>query len=544
MRRLSSVRSLRRRSERGATAVVTALVVVVLVMCAAFTVDLGQQRVARADMQALADVVALDLARELDGRTVAQLEAAGITTSLAAASRARNDDVIGDDARVPTLTVRLGRLDDGSFTELTAPTDKPSAVRVVADTEVGFAFGGVTGAGSGGAARSAVAMSEGGACFGIGSYAAKLDTATSPILGPLLGALGSEVVLTAGNYDGLANVDVDLLEFLGVDLGAVTMEEVLEGSQLVGLGDFYLATADALTAGQTAQVQLLESIAAEVESARVRVSDLLNLSTGSASGLESSLNLLDLVTAAAAAATGEAGLTVDQTSVDLGPLAGVAVELSAIEAPARGCGRKNDPAATATSQAATVSLSLSALDLDIPGLLGTEVALDGEVRVVPAQGRLTDVRCAPAGANVMVTGGLLEVDLTLEVTVEATVLGFRIPVVSGPIRITGTTTAAGEAVFNIIEDADYDRAVSVGYDSSGMPDLSTSTAALTLIGLPVGILLDPILSALVDGLVDPLIESLDSALLTPLLRNLGIDLTGADVFLRRFPVCDAPRLVE
>ena len=64
------IRRLRRRDESGAVALVVALVTVAVVLpIAAMGVDLGMQRVARRDMQAIADMVALDMSRHLDGQT-------------------------------------------------------------------------------------------------------------------------------------------------------------------------------------------------------------------------------------------------------------------------------------------------------------------------------------------------------------------------------------------------------------------------------------------------------------------------------------------
>ena len=66
--------------ERGAVAVFLAVTVALVVGIGTLAVDLGMQRVVRRDMQALADVAALDLARELDGRTISELAAElGIT---------------------------------------------------------------------------------------------------------------------------------------------------------------------------------------------------------------------------------------------------------------------------------------------------------------------------------------------------------------------------------------------------------------------------------------------------------------------------------
>ena len=55
----------RRHDERGAILPLTALIMVIVVGFTAFATDLGVQRVAARDMQAVADVAALDAARKL-----------------------------------------------------------------------------------------------------------------------------------------------------------------------------------------------------------------------------------------------------------------------------------------------------------------------------------------------------------------------------------------------------------------------------------------------------------------------------------------------
>ena len=98
------------RDETGAVAVLAAALALVLLVSAAFAVDLGRQRVVRADMQALADVVALDAARVLDGRpasrVLAPLPTDGLPSLSAAvsASVARNGSSLGEVVSVtPTL---------------------------------------------------------------------------------------------------------------------------------------------------------------------------------------------------------------------------------------------------------------------------------------------------------------------------------------------------------------------------------------------------------------------------------------------------------
>jgi uncharacterized membrane protein len=526
---------MKRREERGSVAIVTAASCLVLVMIAAFAVDLGMQRVARRDMQSLADVVALDLVRELDGaHTVAQLTP--LMPDLARQSRERNESTIGE---TPDLAVELGKLDTGGNFVVLSGTAIPTAVRVTAATSVGFAFV----PGSGGAVRSAVAGLEAGACFNIGSYAARLDTSSSPILGTLLGALGSNVALSALDYNGLATTDISLVDLLSVELAAGTVNELIQGNQLIGLGDFYLAAANALErqGGSAAQVALLEQLAASVNHRQLNAGDLLALGTGADSGLDAALNLYDLVTAGAAAATGQHAIEIPQLGVNLGPIANVQSSLSIIEPLKSGCGRKNDVDASASSTQVELELSAAAADVSVPGLLRTNVSLSGTVGAASAHGRLTDVRCNPAGITVAVSDGLIDVDLRLEVTVYAKVLFLTIPVVTGPIKIKGHKSSNGTAVINIVGD-DYETGTRVGNGNSGLPVLTVDTSGVHLIGVPAGVVLAPILDALTNGLVNPMIQSLDTALVGPLLNSLGLDLSGADVFARPIPKCGEPAL--
>jgi uncharacterized membrane protein len=439
------------------------------------------------------------------------------------------------------LGVDLGELNaSGDFVKLTASAAVPTAVKVTSSTSVGFAFV----PGSGDAVRSAVANADSGACFTIGSYAARLDTSTSPILGTLLGAMGSNVALGVADYNGLVTTDVSLLDLLSVELAAGTVNELIKGNQLIGLGDFYLAAAQVLEnqGGSAAQVLLLEQMAASVDNVQFNAGDLLALGNGADSGLDADLNLYDLVTAAAAAATGQNAIVIPQLAVNLGPLANVQSSLYVIEALKPGCGRKNSVGATASSTQVSLTLSATAADVTVPGLLRTNVSLSGTVGAASAEGQLTDVRCNPPGITVAVTDGLIDVDLTLQVSVYANVILLgTIKVAEGPITIKGSKSSNGVAVINIVGD-DYETATRVGNGSSGLPALTVNTSGFKLIGLPLGVLLAPILNSLTAGLVNPLVAGLDTVLVAPLLNSLGLDLSGADVRARPTPKCGEPAL--
>ncbi len=171
-------REARCRGDRGAITLLTVLIVSVLFAAAAIVVDIGMQRVTRRDLQALADVVALDLAREITGgRTQADLAPAGDFTNPASAvsrSVARNDDVLGIDLDVD--------VDWGSWdgTVWNTATDPPSAVQVTARAETDYALT----SGTGSAVRRAYAVASNSACYRLGTFVAAVKSGDSTVLGP------------------------------------------------------------------------------------------------------------------------------------------------------------------------------------------------------------------------------------------------------------------------------------------------------------------------------------------------------------------------
>ncbi|KRF17862.1 hypothetical protein ASG90_05895 [Nocardioides sp. Soil797] len=537
------------RDERGAVAALVAIVtVLVLVPLTSLAIDIGYQRVAARDMQAVADVVAMDMARQLDGTSTTGLLSGGSWNAALANSLSRNDDnVVGPAlAATPCPAVLTANLSPGRICAVpgiykggvfTRSGNEPAThVLVKTQTEINYFFPVFADKGSTG--KQAIAEAPAGACFAIGSYAARVRTGESPLLGPLLGIVDSDLNLDVGDYNALARANVSLLDLLSADTSVGTIDEVIKGDKLVGLSDFYLATASALAknTAYAAQATLLQSIGLKVPNIPVKLGDLLDLDTGGSSGLDAGLNVLDLVSAAAMAANGENAITIPQLKVNLGPLAQVQVQAHVTEPPKIGCGRK-DQAESQTSQVG-LSIDTSAATLDL--LVGkTAVELSGTIEVGAAKGKLTDVSCNPnKSIKVAVSDGLLKVDLKLEVTIK--VLG--IPVVGGPIRISGSVPTNGEAQKIIVNDADYDTPASVGNGQSGLPVLSVNTTAVKLIGLPVGVVLGPIINGLLEGLVNPVIQGLDAAVVSPLLSTLGVQVSGADVFALREPKCGIPAL--
>src|SRR5690606_10599478 len=149
-------------------------------------------------------------------------------------------------------------------------------------------------------------------------------------------------------------------------------------------------------------------------------------------------------------------------------------------------------------------------------------------------------RRAPPGITVDVRDGLINVALTLQVKIDA-VFGL-LPVIDVPVTISGTSPPSGQVRVDVT-DGDYNKPGTGGHNNSGLPWLDVDTSKLKLLGIPLGILTNWVVDPLLNRVVNPLIQGLDQVLLSPLLRMLGLSLSGADVYAKPVPVCDAAFLI-
>ncbi|WP_300680213.1 pilus assembly protein TadG-related protein [Nocardioides sp.] len=445
--------------QRGAVAVMVGALVVILVVASAFAVDLGKQRVARADLQALSDAVALDAARLLDGRTAQQIIAGDAThASLAttvAKSRQRNADVLGtiDDVTgtlIYTTTDANGALvPKRTSAGVLVPVpggSVPDAVLVASTGTVGFAFAPVVGIKSGSAGRAAIANRQPAtACLKIGSYIAGIDSADSLLLNPLLNVLlGSNLSLTAAGYNGIAGVDLTLLDLLKqvpplVGLGATVGDYTQLLGTNVSVSVLLQAAINALPSStpQTvvANLGLLKQAITKAEVSlgllnAVKLGDLLGLNVGNGTALGADVNLMDLIMTSVQIANTKSAvslpLTLDTAALSALGLPSnllnlkVQAKVDVIKKPARGCGPVGTQVPTdstsvelgigaGTGIAGTIlnavlaglggSLSITDTNTANPANADGKLALGATVKVAAAQSTatLTGITCAAAG---------------------------------------------------------------------------------------------------------------------------------------------------
>lgn len=579
---------LRRREERGVVAIALALIsCFVMIPVAALAVDIGVQRVARSDMQSVADVVALDLARKLDGTTtVAEWEMRSPSLQqLADASAAQNDSAVGNET---TVVPELGIVDPhtGDFDPLEPGSDEvPNAVRVEASTAVDFAIMG----GSGGAARSAVARAETVGCFQLGSFAAALNPASAsyPLVTSVLAPLLGNTTLNAISYAGIADSRISLLDLVRAEhIGVGTVSELLELDDLTA-ADVFLAAASVLAArGEVANANVFQAAAASVVApVRIDLGDLLGLSTASDAALETEVKVLDLLVGTAFLANGENLLATDNLQAGLASVGVTTTSLQIIEKPQFACD---------SDQAETAQLKLSSqAKVSIPSnpvyneggsrlvLVDNHIALDVNVELAGARGRLVEIACNPDRFEVDVWSELARLGVEGRIHLEGKIaldrnslplllraglpsifeVGVSFDAVirsdaSQPASVTPTRATVE------IPPGSYDTPVRVGSGDHVLPnitvalDVPTISTKVVVAGMEISALTDaimvplvtpllqhavPELSSRVGPLVNPLIAKVNG-IVDQLADGLGLSLGGADVYGLPTPRCNSPKL--
>ncbi|MGO4258314.1 hypothetical protein [Marmoricola sp. RAF53] len=524
------------RDERGVVAVAVALITCfMLIPLAAYAVDIGVQRVARRDAQSVADLVALDLARLLDGRKYGQLS--GGLQAAADKSAARNSGPGGTPTVVPELGTLAGTFDPNNpganFVKMTDPNLVPTAVRVTVKSSVTFTI--MPGRGS--VTRTALAKTDSSACYDIGSYSLNLNSQRSALLNALV---GDALNLSAITYTGLANANVKLLG-LATELNAGTVDELLNLKDL-SLNQLYLASARALqkSGGNAANVALLNQLATANLGAlpHVKLGDLLNLQSGNNAALGTNLNLLDLVATSAFVANGNNALAIPNLGLNAIPgVLNVTGSLKIVEKPHHTC--TSDLVNTSQID---LQLHVTVADLDLL-LFRAVTTVDLSLQVGTGTARRTNAFCGnPSGIDVSVGSGLAQLSLSPNIVLK--LLGLPLVEVYGGV---GTTAPPASTTLQYRNPPDSLGVVKSSGSGVILPQLQLSDLHLNLLGLlPLGVsqagILSAVLSSIVTPILNPVIAVLNSALLTPLTDLLGLNLGGADVIFKDEPDCTNPVL--
>lgn len=544
----------RRRDERGAVALFTAVAMALLVAVAAFGVDLGMQRVVRRDMQAVADAVAFDMARQVDGRNATTILASQTWADAKTDTVERNaGSSLGS---TPTIQVELGTVDsEYAFTPVSG-TAVPTAVRVTASASVDFSFT----SGSGSAERSAVSVARSQACYKLGSWGARLSTASNAnLIYQVLSEHGIGASVGAVTYQSLAGAHVDLAA-LSTALGLASPESL--ATTTVSLSALLDAAATVVgsngsTGAQVTALNLVRANLGALANETFSLANLASVASGAGSGLSAAVNLADLVIGAVLLADGNSAVDVPALAAGISQLADVSAPLNLIQTAKTACGF----AGSTPNSSNQVTLALSAQLADglsvatslISGVLnlaGVEVSSPANspvtlsVSSAVASSTLDAVTCLSSSRSVAVgtSGGLLSATLTVPVQVKLNLLLGLLPItIKGDIVAKLTPSGVVTTVNISVPSQAYDTPYSNGGSAVQLPAAAVSAPTISIGSLSLT-QATQVLDVVATTIVAPILSGLNSAVLAPLSDLTGLRSAGADVFLLDHPSCTSPAL--
>jgi uncharacterized membrane protein len=568
----------RRDREQGAVAILMALVICfVMLPLAGLAVDIGVQRVARRDAQAIADVVALDMARRL-GASITP------TDAMAAESAGHSARGVGRDAVVhvftgyippgatPVSDQSLGCGTAGRYNSYFTQPDAShaaNAVLVTASRAADFALMG----GSGSVCRSAIAGNDGTTCFKLGSYAAAVNSAGSSVLGPLNDIFGLK--LTLASYQGLANATVRLAD-IAADPRIGGTDALLTGN--VSVANLVRAMTDVLnkqSPANTVAISALGTVLSAVTTLpNITMSKVISVAKDDRAALNTQFSVLDLLAGAVLVADGNHAVTIPNLWANVAGTGNTKIsDLSVIQKASLACGRPNSNAAQADQaqlkgtvtfdQMNSPSINIGVANLKTGvgnGLLNVSLAsAHGALVSPPAVQCKSGTLADPDSFTVNVSSSLASVSLVtqLPVTGNVSVLGLGVVSLNLVVDVTVSNVKPGNTTpANLRVPPNDTTPVSTGstirLNSANASVAIDPASTAKLLGLDVlnNPLLVPTLNAILGAVTDtfvaktvtPLVANINDLLTGPLATLLGVDVGGADVYAVGRPQCAVPGL--
>lgn len=295
--------------QRGAIGLVAVLTLAMAMVFGLLAVDGGRLYMEKRKLQRVADMAALEAA----GQSATCNGIGPQAAALASAAAARNGFTVGTGN---TLATTCGSVTTGanSLRSFAANPAIAEAIRVVATSNVPTSFAaGVRSLAAGQAIPSTIPLSAQAvaaaplpprAMLRLGSTLATMDTRKSNLLNALIDPLGGRVTLDAVGWQGIANTNIKLLDFLDqlaitANVSAGNYDELLGKS--LHATDLIQAAATVLARnGAAADVvtNLGKVVVGADNSTVIKLSDMLDLKNGtSTAGLDTSLKVIDLVQA-------------------------------------------------------------------------------------------------------------------------------------------------------------------------------------------------------------------------------------------------------
>ena len=529
------MRERKRRDERGATFVITAISMVLLLWAGAMGVDIGFTVDSNQQAQAIADTGALDMARYINIADGYKSSNPSITTYLnGKLANVSTDNALNGSGA--TLSYAVGTWSSsGGWKAATGPCyaqlhtlNVPcTAVKVTATQTVPRIFAG----GSASVTRSSVGYLNPTTAFSIGTYLANLNTQQGPVLNAIMSQISGSANLTLAGYEGLADTYVTVKQLIAASAvaGVVLSPSSVLTTSLTSAQWLSLFKAAAYT-----QELSLNCASSPEPSPCVAYTSLQSLSGGgstslelcqlvsingstctsgalSQGGLDASVDALQTLQTAAELANGASGIDLG-TSLGLSGVTDAKLVLSVVRPPQVAWGAfGTTPAASATS--AQVQ---STLKLTIPGVGEIDVALGS------AQGTatLTSITCNQTNnsfSQTVITGN------TSAATGSVTLTDAALGLANDPVATTSVSGVANTAI--PFTPPVPPTTSEFGAPSNANPfQIGSTSPTFTITTL--GGLASGITAVLASN--NPLIVQLQSAM-SGILQAAGVTVAGADI---------------
>jgi uncharacterized membrane protein len=539
---MAARRKVSRRDEKGAILPITVVLLAATLTLASYVIDIGGDRVVIRDMQSVADVVALNLARNLDGRAAsgyAGFNSAGPSTTLFSAEKSSSvARQAGLFASPDTVSARLAVANQqtGEFIRWASAGDIPNAVRVYASGSSAFRMLPSTPE-STTLQRSALAV-IGRPIVCISAGATVADLTPGGTLDLLLGRLIGLDRLSIVSPSGIAALSAQVpLGDLATQLGVGTVDEIATAN--VSAQGFLVAAATVLSnKGEVAGATVLNAIAAHLSGATsLNIGSILNLATGVGSAADLNIDAFSLAQAVIEVSNKNSFINL-AVPVSVPGLASIVLKAKVIEAPQIACG----PVGT-RARSAQVQISLTTDVTALGGLVASAKVDPLLLTVGDGYGTVTSITCSLGAATVGVSAdtavGRLKLHLLTTLLLGLTRLEVDVPdPASKPDGAAIGNSASVPMTFNFPAGSTSLPAGQTAGTGLGNLGLSSITPIkIVVIGLNVGGLLSGIVQPLL-GIVDPLV----SAILNPVLQGLGLRLGTVEIQPTTRPACNEPVL--
>jgi uncharacterized membrane protein len=388
--------------------------------------------------------------------------------------------------------------------------------------------------------------------FSIGTYLASFDSQQVALLNDIFGNSLGTVGVTAVGYEGLANTDVTLNQLITASGGLLTTDNVLtasysaaqwqaiwlaavenqEGSLNCGAAPTPLqcnaATAlgpseMTLTSSSTTNVALCALVVVNGENCSVAGADAAaNQPEITYSGLDASLNVLQMLTTEAELANGSSavnvtsglqisGVTGTLTTDVVGPAQIATGPVGSITSPATGCPPSSGTATCAETAQVSADLSLSIL-----GVVGT---VDIPLSAADGIATLTTMTCANT-----VNGAITSTKITSETTTATAAVTLAGAAVA-TLTLSGASASAQSYTASVVPPTASTASAGTNPRQVGTDDPTPTISGPT--GLYTGLL-----STLLGTWTPPLNTWTPGPLsdaIGPLLQAAGVTVGGADV---------------